>query len=85
MEVEFDDENLDRLETDLAVSRRLAGRKAKKELWISASGLEAPEQLAEMADLGFDAVLVGASLMCQADPGAALRILTAVAGARAGK
>jgi indole-3-glycerol phosphate synthase len=32
-----------------------------------------------MADLGFDAVLIGTSLMSQPDPGAALQKLTAVA------
>lgn len=80
--IQVNNRDLDRLQTDLSVSRRLAPRKAKKELWISASGLDSAEQLAEMADLGFDAVLVGTSLMCQADPRAALEKLTAVAAQR---
>jgi len=80
--IQVNNRDLDRLVTDLAVSRRLAPRKAPGELWISASGLEHPEELAEMADLGFDAVLIGTSLMCREDPGAALRALAAVAGQR---
>jgi indole-3-glycerol phosphate synthase len=36
----------------------------------------------EMADLGFDAVLIGTSLMSTPDPGAALKKLTAVAQTR---
>lgn len=80
--IQVNNRDLDRLTTDLGVSRRLAPQKRPGEIWISASGLDAPEQLAEMADLGFDAVLVGTSLMSQADPGAALQTLTAVAKTR---
>ncbi len=40
--------------------------------------MDAPEQLEEMADLGYDAVLVGTSLMSRPDPGVALAELTAV-------
>ena len=80
--IQVNNRDLDRLVTDLSISRRLAPRKQPGELWISASGLDAPEQLAEMADLGFEAVLIGTSLMSQPDPGAALRRLTAVAQAR---
>ena len=77
--IQVNNRDLDRLTTDLGVSRRLAPQKQPGEIWISASGLDAPEQLAEMADLGFDAVLIGTSLMSQPDPGAALQKLTAVA------
>lgn len=80
--IQINNRDLDTLATDLGVSRRLAARKEEGELWISASGLDAPEQLAEMADLGFDAVLIGTSLMCQTDPGAALKMLAAVAKTR---
>lgn len=82
--IQVNNRDLDRLETDLSISRRLASLKAQGagELWISASGLDAPEQLEEMAGLGFDAVLIGTSLMGTPDPGAALRRLTAVAKTR---
>lgn len=80
--IQVNNRDLDTLTTDLAVSRRLAGDKRAGELWISASGMDAPEQLEEMADLGYDAVLVGTSLMSRPDPGAALSALTAVAARR---
>ncbi len=76
--IQVNNRDLDTLKTDLAVSRRLAGDKRAGELWISASGMDAPEQLEEMADLGYDAVLVGTSLMSRPDPGVALAELTAV-------
>ncbi len=77
--IQVNNRDLDRLVTDLDISRRLAARKESGEVWISASGLEAPEQLEEMAALGYDAVLIGTSLMSAPDPGAALAKLTAVA------
>ncbi len=77
--IQVNNRDLDLLVTDLSVSRRLVRHRQPGEIWISASGLDAPGQLAEMAELGFDAVLIGTSLMSQADPGAALRTLTAVA------
>lgn len=80
--IQVNNRDLDTLATDLSTSRRLVARKQEGELWISASGLDTPEQLEEMADLGFDAVLIGTSLMCQTDPGAALKKLTAVAQKR---
>ncbi|MBU1042238.1 MAG: indole-3-glycerol-phosphate synthase [Proteobacteria bacterium] len=80
--IQVNNRDLDRLTTDLGTSRRLAPRKQAGELWISASGLDAPEQLEEMADLGFDAVLIGTSLMSQTNPGEALRRLSAVAKTR---
>jgi len=80
--IQVNNRDLDTLTTDLAVSRRLARTRGEGEVWISASGLETPEQLHEMADLGFDAVLIGTSLMSTPDPGAALAELTGVAQAR---
>lgn len=81
--IQVNNRDLDRLVTDLDISRRLAPLKGQGkesgELWISASGLEAPEQLEEMAALGYDAVLIGTSLMSRENPGAALEKLTAVA------
>jgi len=42
---------------------------------VSESGIGGPEQLADLAAIGVDAVLVGESLMRAADPSAALREL----------
>lgn len=73
--IQVNNRDLDRLEVDLAVSERLAGQKQVGEFWITASGIEKPEQLARLLALGFDAALVGSSLMQEADPGQALRAL----------
>jgi len=80
--IQVNNRDLDTLTTDLDVSRRLVRTRGEGELWISASGLETPDQLHEMADLGFDAVLIGTSLMSRPDPGAALAELAAVGIAR---
>jgi indole-3-glycerol phosphate synthase len=44
---------------------------------VSESGIHGPEQLAELAAIGVDAVLVGESLMRAKEPDAALRELLA--------
>lgn len=80
--IQVNNRDLDTLQTDLAVSRRLCRTRGQGELWISASGLETPEQVAEMGNLGFDAVLVGTFLMSRPDPGAALKELAEVGRAR---
>jgi len=80
--IQANNRDLDTLATDLDVSRRLVRTRGAGELWISASGLDSPAQLEEMVDLGFDAVLVGTSLMSRPDPGAALKELTDVGQAR---
>jgi indole-3-glycerol phosphate synthase len=80
--IQVNNRDLDTLVTDLGVSRRLVGTRGAGELWISASGLDSPSQLEEMAELGFDAVLIGTSLMSRPDPGAALKELAAVGLAR---
>ncbi|TVM17647.1 indole-3-glycerol-phosphate synthase [Oceanidesulfovibrio indonesiensis] len=74
--IQVNNRDLDRLTTDLAISEELASRKDSGETWVSASGMDAPEHLAQMKSLGFDAVLVGTSLMRGGDPGRALAMLT---------
>lgn len=76
--IQVNNRDLDTLVTDLDVSRRLVGTRGAGELWISASGLETPQQVEEMGERGFDAVLIGTSLMSRPDPGAALRELSQV-------
>ncbi len=73
--IQVNNRDLDTLATDLDNSREMIRRKGS-ELWICASGIETSGQVREMAGLGFDAVLVGTSLMRENDPGAALKSLT---------
>lgn len=73
--IQVNNRDLDTLKVDLAVSRRLVLRKRESEHWISASGVEFGAQLQELAALGFDAALVGTSLMAGGRPGQALATL----------
>lgn len=74
--IQINNRDLDKLTTDLGVSERLIHKKRPDEIWISASGIFKRNEVDRMADLGFEAVLVGASLMAGGDPGAALAELT---------
>ena len=67
---------------DVGRTERLMREMAPGVRVVSESGIAGPEQLAGLAAMGVDAVLVGESLMRAHDPGAALREL--VAGAAAG-
>ena len=73
--LQVNNRDLDTLQVSLGVSQRLAPLRAADEFWVSASGIDHPDQVAEMRGLGFGAVLVGTSLMASADPGAALAAL----------
>jgi indole-3-glycerol phosphate synthase len=63
--------------TDLAVSERLASLAPPDYLLISESGLNSPEDLARMADIGARCFLIGESLMRQNDVATATRSLLA--------
>jgi len=78
--IQVNNRDLDTLGVSLDVSRGLAPSKAPGETWISASGISHGDQVRELAELGFEAVLVGTSLMQDARPGAALARLIAEAG-----
>ena len=67
--IQVNNRDLDSLKTDLTVSRSLVDRKQAHEFWITASGIESHERLASLLDLGFDAALVGTSLMRGDNPG----------------
>lgn len=62
-----------RLETSLELVERIP----KTVVRVTESGLATSEDLARMRAAGFDAFLIGESLMRQADPGAALEALLA--------
>ncbi len=79
--IQINNRDLDKLVTDLDVSRRLIGKKRPVETWISASGVFTRAEVLHLASLGFDAVLIGTSIMSGDDPGAALAVLTGQAPA----
>ena len=80
--IQVNNRDLSTLTVSDAPSRELIGEKRENELWISASVINSREQVLERAQMGFDAVLVGSSLMETDDPGLALARLT---GTEAGK
>ena len=73
--LQVNNRDLDTLRVNLDCSRALVAEKAQGEFWITASGIERPEQLEELLARGFDAALVGSALMQDGDPGSALRTL----------
>lgn len=70
--IQVNNRDLQTLRVSDAPSRALIRHKREGEVWISASGITCREQVLERAGLGFDAVLVGSSLMERESPGAAL-------------
>lgn len=69
--------NLKTLAVDVGLSERLAGRLPPEVTAVSESGLRSAADLARVAALGYQAVLVGERFMTTADPGAALASLLA--------
>jgi len=61
--IQVNNRDLDKLTTDLAVSERLIEFKREDQLWISASGIATPQDVQRMVHAGYDALLVGTSLM----------------------
>lgn len=70
--IQINNRDLDTLTVDLETSARLIQRKRIAELWISASGMGSNAELVQMQKLGYEAALVGTSLMRTPDPGEAL-------------
>jgi indole-3-glycerol phosphate synthase len=62
-----------RLETSLELAERIPPAVVR----VAESGISTPEDLARLRAAGFDAFLIGESLMRQPDPGAALQALLA--------
>jgi len=72
--------NLDLMTTDLENSLRLAPRIPDDKLMVAESGIRTPEDVRRLADAGFDAVLVGESLLRGGDPEGAVRELLSGSG-----
>lgn len=68
------------LEVSLAVSERLARLAPPSVTLVSESGLRRGEDLRRLSALGYQAFLIGTSLMREAEPGPALRRLRAEGG-----
>jgi indole-3-glycerol phosphate synthase len=77
--------NLKTFEVRLETSLELAGRIPAGILRVAESGISTGEDLARLRAAGFDAFLIGESLMRQPDPGAALAALLAGASRREGR
>lgn len=69
-------------EVSLETSLALVGRIPQGVVRVAESGIAAPHDLAQLREAGFDAFLIGESLMRQPDPGEALAALLAGAGSR---
>jgi len=67
--------NLDTFVTDLNTSRRLVSRIPEGVVKVSESGITGRRDVEALAQAGFDALLVGETLMRAPDPGAKLREL----------
>lgn len=74
--IQVNNRDLETLKTDFEISRQLIPYKREGEVWISASGYGLRAQIDAMGSLGFDAFLVGTSLMSNEDPGHVLAGLT---------
>jgi indole-3-glycerol phosphate synthase len=70
--IQVNNRDLDTLTCDLSVAESLSEFKREDQIWIAASGIARPEDVTRMVEAGYDAVLVGTSLMSEGDPGAAL-------------
>ncbi|HEY6952525.1 MAG TPA: indole-3-glycerol phosphate synthase TrpC [Bacteroidota bacterium] len=67
--------NLSTFETDLNISVGLRNRLPATAVAVSESGINSVDDLRLLADHGYDAVLIGETLMKSEDPGDALRLL----------
>lgn len=76
--------NLHTLEVRVETSLELVEMIPQDCIAVSESGLRSAEDLRKLRAAGFDAFLIGESLMREADPGAALRRLIDTASQRAG-
>lgn len=73
--IQVNNRDLQTMRVDMDTSRRLIASRELEEFWITASGMRSHGDLLAAAGLGFDAALIGSSLMRGNDPGAALAVL----------
>jgi indole-3-glycerol phosphate synthase len=83
--IQVNNRDLVTLRVDREASRRLIRERDSMELWISASGIASPEDAAEVRGLGYDACLVGTSIMENRAPGAFLADLVRACGKKGGE
>ncbi|QGY38835.1 indole-3-glycerol-phosphate synthase [Pseudodesulfovibrio cashew] len=74
--IQVNNRDLDTLQVTLDQARKFITQKKEGELWICASGVNERAEVEEMASLGYDAVLIGTSLMRAENPGEKLAELT---------
>jgi indole-3-glycerol phosphate synthase len=70
--IQVNNRDLDTLRVDASLSHRLVAGKEAGEFWITASGMREHGDLLAAAASGFDAALIGTSLMRSGKPGEAL-------------
>ena len=70
--------NLKTFDVSLDVSREIAGVANRDVMLISESGISAPEQIAELRNLGYSGFLIGESLVRSGDPQAKIRELRSI-------
>ncbi|WP_027177594.1 indole-3-glycerol phosphate synthase TrpC [Maridesulfovibrio bastinii] len=73
--IQVNNRDLNTLTMDMNRSIEYIRRKEKDEIWICASGINTPEDCAKMAGLGYDAVLIGTSIMSSPNPESKLAAL----------
>ncbi len=74
--IQVNNRDLETLQVDADVSRSLIKEKHPEEIWICASGLDSAREKEEMIFLGYDACLIGTSIMANPAPIEKLREFT---------
>ena len=82
--IQVNNRDLWTLRVDREASSRLIRKRDSRELWISASGIASAEDVRQVRDMGFDACLVGTSIMENTDPAGFLADLTRAGGNQGG-
>jgi indole-3-glycerol phosphate synthase len=82
--IQVNNRDLFTLRVDREASRRLIRERDSRELWISASGIASAEDVRQVRDLGYDACLVGTSIMENTDPAGFLADLIQAGGNQGG-
>jgi indole-3-glycerol phosphate synthase len=78
--IQANSRDLDTLRVEPATHERLVFHKQGEELWIAASGIEDGKRISELKAMGYDAFLLGTSLMREKNPADALKRLLSEVG-----